>query len=790
MKNKKYNNFRRLSLLLLCFHNFNLILATDSLAKANLEQTNPKKEIDPQLIDTIKKTLSAFHKLEKRVFGPQSPFTDYLQIRDCLDYVKKAFDEKLSDPFFFKNEHEIKLLLNKSLVIIDYFINLFEAQEPKTLITALKKRNNQQVTDLLANKNLLEFKLKNSNKLELEEVLTKVEERLTIFTPLAEDYGRSFLQKLVRNIEYYDKKTNFSNKTKETISSFYAPVTGIARVVHIYLNVYNVISSKKGKKEGTAIGNKLEELTNYLDQNDIFKNVFLIDFIGKPLYDSYIALSSDGEENELFKNFIKNRRNDLDKYVSKPIKNIYKKIGGTIIEQNYSEVSDGWTKPKYTFDDVIGLEEIKAELEYKILSPIRQGVKNDEPYIIPHGWLFEGISRSGKSFMAEALAGELQKIIPDSKFYLVTARDILKAGFKNIFQWSKRHAPMVMIIDEIDLCDLTRDGNNKDKLMEALVYLSSLNDIKSKKPVIVIGATNKIDKLDSALRQNGRFSEEIPFTYPSLEERKRFLDITLKKERISIDENNLVDICNRLENQSFETVKSCINDAINRADNCPPQYENFIQAIDNLVHGIKPYGKSTCSKNELAMASCYQLGKSFMLCQNNFNKFLKSRLTILPVRTKPSSDCKDLKTIATLGEIFNLEKNNIESKDSLMTEVRFLVAGRITQEVIFDQANLNYREYDQTKALEILTKIFSNGIDDKFLQKDKKEEIQLKAFNEYEKIKEEVREIIEINKDKIINATKFLLSDDANYTIDCQDLLKFFISSEQELKDLLEKLNS
>ena len=44
-----------------------------------------------------------------------------------------------------------------------------------------------------------------------------------------------------------------------------------------------------------------------------------------------------------------------------------------------------------------------------------------------------------------------------------------------------------------------------------------------------------------------------------------------------------------------------------------------------------------------------------------------------------------------------------------MTEVRFLVAGRITQEVIFDQANLNYREYDQTKALEILTKIFSNG---------------------------------------------------------------------------------
>jgi undecaprenyl pyrophosphate synthase len=124
-----------------------------------------------------------------------------------------------------------------------------------------------------------------------------------------------------------------------------------------------------------------------------------------------------------------------------------------------------------------------------------------------------------------------------------------------------------------------------------------------------------------------------------------------------------------------------------------------------------------------------------------------------------------------------------------MTEVRFLVAGRITQEVIFEQANLNYREYDQTKALEILTKIFSNGIDDKFLQKDKKEEIQLKAFNEYENIQKEVREIIEINKDKIINATKFLLSDDVNYTIDCQDLLKFFIS-EQELKDLLEKLNS
>ena len=160
MKNKKYNKFRKLSLLSLCFYNFNLTSATDSLAKANLEQTNTKKEIDPQFIDTIKKTLSIFHKLEKRIFEPQSAFTDYLQIQDCLNYVKKTFDEKLSDPFFFKNEHEIKLLLNKSLVIIDYFINLFEAQEPKTLITALKKRNNQHVTDLLANKNLLEFKLK------------------------------------------------------------------------------------------------------------------------------------------------------------------------------------------------------------------------------------------------------------------------------------------------------------------------------------------------------------------------------------------------------------------------------------------------------------------------------------------------------------------------------------------------------------------------------------------------------------------------------------------------------
>ena len=88
-----------------------------------------------------------------------------------------------------------------------------------------------------------------------------------------------------------------------------------------------------------------------------------------------------------------------------------------------------------------------------------------------------------------------------------------------------------------------------------------------------------------------------------------------------IDENNLLDICNRLENQSFETVKSCIYDAIHRANNCPHQYENFIQAIDNLVHGIKPYGKSTCSQDELAMASCYQVGKSFMLYQNNLNKF-------------------------------------------------------------------------------------------------------------------------------------------------------------------------
>ena len=67
----------------------------------------------------------------------------------------------------------------------------------------------------------------------------------------------------------------------------------------------------------------------------------MIDTIGAPLYDAYSAITSNKEINKIFKNFIKNRSDELDKYVSKPIKNIYKKIGGTIIEQNYSEGGGG-----------------------------------------------------------------------------------------------------------------------------------------------------------------------------------------------------------------------------------------------------------------------------------------------------------------------------------------------------------------------------------------------------------------------------------------------------------------
>ncbi|ODQ79625.1 hypothetical protein BABINDRAFT_8526 [Babjeviella inositovora NRRL Y-12698] len=160
----------------------------------------------------------------------------------------------------------------------------------------------------------------------------------------------------------------------------------------------------------------------------------------------------------------------------------------------------------------------------------------------PRGILLHGPPGCGKTTLANALAGELQ--VP---FLNVSAPSIVSGmsgesekKVRELFEEAKTLAPCLVFLDEIDAITPKRDGAQREmerrivaQLLTAMDELSL--DKTGGKPVIIIGATNRPDSLDPALRRAGRFDREICLNVPDENSRARILQTMVQNMKISGD---------------------------------------------------------------------------------------------------------------------------------------------------------------------------------------------------------------------------------------------------------------
>ncbi|GEQ71243.1 hypothetical protein JCM33374_g4924 [Metschnikowia sp. JCM 33374] len=145
----------------------------------------------------------------------------------------------------------------------------------------------------------------------------------------------------------------------------------------------------------------------------------------------------------------------------------------------------------------------------------------------PRGILLYGPPGCGKTTIANALAGELQ--VP---FINVSAPSVVSGmsgesekKLRDIFEEAKSLAPCIIFLDEIDAITPKRDGGAQREMERRIVaqLLTSMDELTLEntggKPVIVLGATNRPDSLDAALRRAGRFDREILLNVPNEEQR-------------------------------------------------------------------------------------------------------------------------------------------------------------------------------------------------------------------------------------------------------------------------------
>jgi len=200
-----------------------------------------------------------------------------------------------------------------------------------------------------------------------------------------------------------------------------------------------------------------------------------------------------------------------------------------------------YTIPTATFADVGGIEnilqDIREHIEYPLLHPEIYAHIGVKP---PRGILLCGPPGSGKTLMANAIAGELQ--VP---FLAISAPEVVsgmsgesESKIRTLFNDAMMMAPAILFIDEIDAITPKRENAQREMEKRIVAQLLTCMDSLENNPlgtVIIIGATNRPDALDTALRRAGRFDKEITLGVPDLAARSRILKVLSRNMKLAGD---------------------------------------------------------------------------------------------------------------------------------------------------------------------------------------------------------------------------------------------------------------
>merc|ERR1719427_2134127 len=191
------------------------------------------------------------------------------------------------------------------------------------------------------------------------------------------------------------------------------------------------------------------------------------------------------------------------------------------------------------YDDLGGCSKALVMMREMIELPLRHpqifknlGVKP------PKGVLLHGPPGTGKTLLARAVANETGAF-----FFIINGPEIMskmagdsEANLRRAFEEAEKNSPAIIFIDEIDSIAPKRDKTNGELERRIVSMLLTLMDgLKGRGQIVVIGATNRVNTIDSALRRFGRFDREIEMGVPDEVGRLEILHIHTKNMKLGDD---------------------------------------------------------------------------------------------------------------------------------------------------------------------------------------------------------------------------------------------------------------
>ena len=329
------------------------------------------------------------------------------------------------------------------------------------------------------------------------------------------------------------------------------------------------------------------------------------------------------------------------------------------------------------FKDIAGIDEAKSEFE-EVVSFLKQPDKYTVVGAkIPKGILLVGPPGTGKTLLAKAIANEA-----DVPFFNVAGSEFVEmfigigaARVRDLFKKASENAPCIVFIDEIDAVGRERGagvgGGNDEREQTLNQLLTEMDGFKENKGVIVIGATNRVDILDSALLRPGRFDRQVTVNLPDRLGRAAILKVHGRNKPLS-DDVSLIQLANRTPGFSGADLANLLNEAAILATRYkkPVITRNEVnEAADRIIGGIA--GTPMEDTKNKRLIAYHEVGHAVT------GSVLKSHDEVEKITLVPRGAAKGLTWFTPE------EDQNLLSRSELLARIITTLGGRAAEQVVF-----------------------------------------------------------------------------------------------------------
>jgi cell division protease FtsH len=326
------------------------------------------------------------------------------------------------------------------------------------------------------------------------------------------------------------------------------------------------------------------------------------------------------------------------------------------------------------WDDIAGVDEAKYELQ-EVVEFLRDekrfkklGAK------VPKGVLLHGPPGTGKTLLAKAVAQEsgAQFFSQSASSFVEMFAGLGAARIRRLFNEARKHTPSIIFIDELDAVGGRRgsdiSGEREQTLNQLLVEMDGFN---SADRIVVMAASNLLEKLDPALLRPGRFDRQVFVSPPDVHGREKILKVHTANKPLA-ENVNLFELAAQTSGLTGADLANIANEAAIR---CARRHghalskADFDGALERVVAGVQ--SNTTLNDHERRVVAYHEAGHA--LCR----ELLMTVDRVHKISIVPRGQA--------LGYVMNLpdEDSYLKTREELVDQMTVLLGGRVAEQLVF-----------------------------------------------------------------------------------------------------------